>query len=185
MQQMLALSSKMSSQDTYTLAPSIQWAPSQLGKVHYAVEEGSIVISEPAGLQCLPGLCAIRLTLRVCDHGSDVLKRRLAQRVPLHMCSIVSSGLQMGKYVCSGWCQEMCLFAKASDVGAETGRDLKFKSDWKRRAWECNTICTVYGGGERWNHTAGLKLSDPGIPSPLLWGRRLLNFYFLNYFKDI
>lgn len=69
---MLALSSEMSSQDAQTLAPPIQWAPSQLGKVHDAVIERSIVISEPAGWLFLPGLCAVRLTLRVCDHGSDV-----------------------------------------------------------------------------------------------------------------
>lgn len=93
MQQMLALPSEMSSQDTQALAPSIQLAPSQLGKVHYAAKESSIVISEPTGLLFLPGLCAIRLTLRVCDRGSDALKRRLAERVPLHMCSIVSSGV--------------------------------------------------------------------------------------------
>lgn len=71
MQQMLALPSEMSSRDTQALAPSIQWAPSQLGKVHYAAEEESS-ISEPTGLLFLPGLCAIRLTLRVCDRGSDV-----------------------------------------------------------------------------------------------------------------
>lgn len=58
MQQMLVLPSEMSSQDTQALAPSIQWPPSQLGKVHYAAEESSIVTSEPTGLLFLPGLCA-------------------------------------------------------------------------------------------------------------------------------
>lgn len=47
MQQLWAPPSEMSSQDTQTVAPYIQWAPSQLGKVHCTAEEGSIIISDP------------------------------------------------------------------------------------------------------------------------------------------
>lgn len=86
MQRLSAPPSEMSSQDTQTVAPYIQWAPSQLGKVHCTAEEGRIVFSDPTRIIFfLPGLCAIRLSrnardLSTTSEGQDLLN------VCIHIC---------------------------------------------------------------------------------------------------
>lgn len=95
MQRISALPSEMSSQDTQTLAASIQWAPSQLGKVHYTAEGVSMITSDLSGLIVSARVVCHQTHPQCVWPQVDVWRWGLAERVPPCMCPIASSEVKM------------------------------------------------------------------------------------------